>query len=399
MNRRRLGLYRLILLTLAVSSGATGVAFSQEPATRAEADRKVREEKAAQTKPYEPNRLERALALAERRSFFVADREGLYPKLGSLTVGSGFAYGVGFRNRRLFEHQGALDLWGAASIRRYGAVEARLMFPRLAANHLHLETWVGRRDYPQEDFYGLGPDSNRGDQSDYAIRTNRFRRSCRRQARGPGAGGRRARIPAAATRQREGRSISERDRRVQPCRAARHRQPSQFPAFGRVRRSGLSRAAECPARRLVSCRPVSHYDDRTTGHYTFNRVDADLRQFIGVSRRAPRHCRCAPSSRRRTTSDGQAVPFYLCRRSAATTRCADSASIGSAGRTRSCSRANTAGRSGAGSTRRSSTMPARSRTVVAISISTDLEQDYGFGFRFNTNNGVVFRVDAALREP
>ncbi len=27
---------------------------------------------------------------------------------------------------------------------------------------------------------------------------------------------------------------------------------------------------------------------------------------------------------------------------------------------------------------------------------TDLEDDYGFGFRFNTDNGVVFRVDAAF---
>ena len=26
----------------------------------------------------------------------------------------------------------------------------------------------------------------------------------------------------------------------------------------------------------------------------------------------------------------------------------------------------------------------------------DLESDYGFGFRFNTNNGVMFRVDAAF---
>jgi hypothetical protein len=27
---------------------------------------------------------------------------------------------------------------------------------------------------------------------------------------------------------------------------------------------------------------------------------------------------------------------------------------------------------------------------------SDLESDYGFGFRFNTDNGVVFRVDAAF---
>ena len=49
-----------------------------------------------------------------------------------------------------------------------------MTFPRLANNHLHLETWASHRDYPQENFFGLGPDSDRDDRSDYAIRTNHF---------------------------------------------------------------------------------------------------------------------------------------------------------------------------------------------------------------------------------
>ena len=47
-------MFKTGVLTLALSCLLTDVAFAQEPATRAEADRQRREEKAAQTKPYEP---------------------------------------------------------------------------------------------------------------------------------------------------------------------------------------------------------------------------------------------------------------------------------------------------------------------------------------------------------
>src|SRR5262245_39053636 len=103
------------VLTLALSCLLTDVALAQEPAARAEADRQRREEKAAQTKAYEPKGVERAINFAETRGIFILDREGFYPKLGSLTVGSGFAYGLGFRNRRLFENTGALDLWASCT--------------------------------------------------------------------------------------------------------------------------------------------------------------------------------------------------------------------------------------------------------------------------------------------
>ena len=114
------------------------------------------------------------MTFAEDKAIFIVDREGFYPKLGSLTTGSGFAYGIGFRDRDLFENKGSFDIWTAASTRRYWAAEARLTFPELFDRRLLLETWVSRRDYPKENFYGLGPDSNRDDRSDYAIRTDFF---------------------------------------------------------------------------------------------------------------------------------------------------------------------------------------------------------------------------------
>src|SRR5262245_3044678 len=152
---------------------ATNV-WAQEPSTRVEADRLQREQKATTLKPYEPNGLERWMDFAEDRAVFILDREGFHPKLGSLTTGSGFAYGGGFRDRDLFSNTGMLELWGAGSIKGYWATEARLTFPRVASNHLYFSAWARHRAYPEESFFGLGPDSDRDARSDYAIRTNHF---------------------------------------------------------------------------------------------------------------------------------------------------------------------------------------------------------------------------------
>ena len=121
---------------------------------------------------------------AEEKGIFILDREGFYPKLGSLTTGSGFAYGAGFRDRDLFankgharsvgrrQHQAVLGDRGAADV---SAARAQPPASRGLGGH---------RDYPQENFFGLGPDSDarRSDPS-YAIRTNHFGGSRRRPAR------------------------------------------------------------------------------------------------------------------------------------------------------------------------------------------------------------------------
>ena len=379
---------------LALSCLATDVASAQEPATRAEADRNRREEKAAQAKPYEPKSVERAVKFAETRGIFILDREGFYPKLGSLTVGSGFAYGLGFRNRRLFENTGALDLWAAASIRRYNAVEVRLTFPRLAANHLHLETWASRRDYPQENFFGLGPDSNRADRSDYAIRTNHV-------------GGRAGVRPVEPLlvgggleylQPRLGRGNSSRLPDVPDI-----FEPSEVPAL--EARSDFLRSdafVEIDYREPRNARQggwyrldYSHYDDRKAGAYTFNRLDADVRQFIGflAGRRVIAARLFVATS---DATDDNAVPFYFM----PTLGGYDTLRGFRQYRFRAPHAILLQGEyrweiwSGLdGAIFYDTGKVANRRSDLDLS---DLEKDYGFGFRFNTDNGVVFRVDAAF---
>ena len=110
----------------------------------------------------------------EEEAIFFLTREGFYPKLGSLTTGSGFAAGVGYRNSGIFNRYGIFDVYAAGSMKKYWALEGSATFPRLADGKLYARVYGGRREYPEEDFFGLGPDSRRGDQVSFALTTNRF---------------------------------------------------------------------------------------------------------------------------------------------------------------------------------------------------------------------------------
>ncbi len=382
------------LVTELVLVSRQAVAFPQEPSTRAEADRQRREEKAKAATPYQPNGLERAMHLFEDKAIFILDREGFYPKFGTLTTGSGFAYGLGFRDRDLFKHRGTLDVWAAGSILRYTAVEARFSFPRLAGRKLMVETWGGRRDYPQESYFGLGPDSNRDDESDYAIRTGYV---------GARAGLRPAPLVLV------GGGVEFQSPVVGP--GSNDKIPNVQDLFAPPAIPGATGSAdflrtlgfvEVDYRQPKNARrggwyrfDLSHYDDRTTGLYTFSRFDIDVRQYVSVlAERRVLAARLFASTS--NTGDGHEMPFVYM------------PTLG-------------------GNDTLRGFHPYRFRGPHAILLQgeyrwevwsgldaalfydagkvamrradlnfKDLEHDYGFGVRFNTNSGVVLRVDAAF---
>src|SRR5262245_228817 len=160
----------LLGLFLALVTAVTpALAQTTEPRTRAEELQRQREEKQRAATPYEPNGLERAMDLAELKVFPLLTRDGVYARFGSLTTGSGFAYGAGYRDRSLVKGRGSLDLWAAGSIKRYWALEAKASYPLAARDRLMAEGYVRKYDYPQEDFFGLGPDSQRSNRTTFDI--------------------------------------------------------------------------------------------------------------------------------------------------------------------------------------------------------------------------------------
>ena len=171
MRARLLTMSWIVAVGLALSAppmAAAGQATT-EPETRAETLRRQREEKARELAPHEPTGLERGITLVEKRVVPLLQRDGIYAKFGSLTTGSGFAYGAGFRDRSLFRARGSLDAWAAGSLKRYWALEARVRYPLIDAGRLSVEGWARRYDYPSEEYFGPGPLSRRADRSDYKI--------------------------------------------------------------------------------------------------------------------------------------------------------------------------------------------------------------------------------------
>jgi hypothetical protein len=378
----------LLLLTLAAQ------ALAQTPQSRAEVLRQAREEKQRALQPYKPSVLERAMHLIEDRAIFLLGREGFYPKLGSLTVGSGFAYGVGFRNRRVFNRRGALDLWTAASVRNYWAIEARATFPELANGRLMAEAYARRSEYPQEDYFGLGPDSRRQDQTDFTLRGNMF---------GARAGVRPAPalLVGGGVEYLQPRAGNGKDKRV----------PGIGAIFDEATAPGISRQPdfirstvflEIDYRRPRNARrggwyriDFSRFDDRDFSAFTFNRFDVDLRQFIGLL--AERRVLAARVFVSTSDADaGQRMPFYLM------------PTLGGNDTLRGFRDYRFRGPhalllqgeyrweiwSGLDAALFYDTgKVANRRSDLDFS---DLESDYGFGFRFNTNSGVVMRIDAGF---
>ena len=365
-----------------------------EPQTRAEQLQREREDKQRNAKAYEENGLERAMDLVEGRIVPLLNRDGVYAKFGSLTTGSGFAYGGGYRDRSLVKGRGSLDLWAAGSLKKYWALEARARYPLGPRDRVSVEGYVRKYDYPQEDFYGLGPDSLRSNRTTFDIHGQYVGgqllvQPIRRLTFGGGVEylwptterGRNRRLP----------SIEDLfDDASAPGLQAEHefvrtlghvtfdyRQPLN------ARKGGYYRV------------DVSHYDNQRDQSLDFNRVDVELRQFVSflAERRV-----LAGRIRVSTTDVGETerVPFFLLPtlggndtlRGFRAYRFRGQHSILLQGEYRweiwSAFDAAIFYDAGKVAVRRED-----------LNFKS-LEHDYGIGFRFNTDNGIVMRVDAAF---
>jgi outer membrane protein assembly factor BamA len=157
----------LAILVLAALCASTNAAQAQE--TRTELLEKERAEKAARVEPYRAGRLERGLLYLEGGGLErLLDPDGFYPRLGGLTTGSGLAGGPGYR-KRVFDGQMVIDVTGAVSTKRYRLLQTDLLFPELANQKLMLGAHFRYRDFPMENFFGLGNDTQPGDRTRYLL--------------------------------------------------------------------------------------------------------------------------------------------------------------------------------------------------------------------------------------
>ncbi|HXG89534.1 MAG TPA: BamA/TamA family outer membrane protein [Vicinamibacterales bacterium] len=342
-----------------------------------------------------PDGFQRAIAFVEGRGLFLVARDGIHPKLGSLTTGSGFAVGVGFRDRDLFRRRGMLEMWIAASAKKYWAAELRATFPDLAGGRMMADAVATIREYPREDFFGLGPQSQRANHSTFSLRSEEV--AARLGLRiapiltvGGGLG-----LLNPQTSGGKDASVPSLEQLFAPVATPGFRADTQF-----IRSSGfvdIDYREPRNARRGGWYRAeLTRFADHNGEAWNFTRSDIDLRQYIGffadrrvIALRANMASLYAPD-------DGSRVPFYLM------------PSLGGNDSLRGFRNYRFRGPhalllqgeyrwelwSGldAALFYDAGKVALRRRDLNL----RDLETDYGFGFRFNTANGVIMRVDAAF---
>jgi hypothetical protein len=267
--------------------------YAQEPATRAEQLAQAREAKAEDLRPPESSRLERTLLALENGRLFeriLNPAEGFHPKIGNLTPGSGMALGPAYRTRALFGEEVDFSAFAAANFDRYWMLEARLTAPALAGGRAFAGVHARRYDFPLEDFFGIGPDSRRADYTTYGLRSTEV---------GGAAGVRAAPWLAFAG------GIDYLAPEVTTLAGA--------PDFLRGTLSAEVNTREPRGNPRQGARyalTLQRYEDLDGGSHAFNRVEADVQQYISLYR----HRRVLALRALASISDtaaGQEVPFYL----------------------------------------------------------------------------------------
>jgi outer membrane protein assembly factor BamA len=303
------------LTIVAVCAVGSAVTQAQAP-TRADEARAEREQKARELKPHSRSAVERLLfkleddLLLER---WLDPPRGVHVRLGGIGEGAGFGVGPAFRyNAPRFDFKTS----AAMSMKNYRLLETSVRFPGTLGHNVYIRPdgpYVqldGRyRDFPQEDFFGLGPDSSVEARSNYAL-TDTVGRAT--------AGFERGLFNAGIGAGYQDISIGEGEDSRFPSATAIF-PPSQLPGSEAdtqflvlepfVEYSSVDRAINRRSGGVYRL-SAAQYRDQTSDSYSFRRWEADLRQFIGFEKDT-RSLALRAWAVSTTPDDGGEVPFYL----------------------------------------------------------------------------------------
>lgn len=288
-------------------------AAEPEASSRIEIWTSLREQKSKELQPPRRKGLEKVLYnFREQRIMerFMAGWHGFHARVGGLTTGSGFALGTEYRQERLAD--GILDfrISGLVSTKHYEKYEFQIGMPRLRNEHLFLDFHTIYRNYSQEDFYGIGPNTRKRDRTSFRLEDTTY-------------------LGTAGVRWRKWFRTG-----VQGGIIEANTGPGTDPRFPSVERVFTSRTTPAldfqpdyyqlgafaqvdyrdePGNPRAGGHYIAHWNyfgDRSRSLHTFRRIDGEIQQYLPFFNR-----RRVIALRAKTSvvdsSPGQTVPFYM----------------------------------------------------------------------------------------
>lgn len=162
---------RWTILTLALLVSPAAVAAQ----TRAEIAQQARADKAKSLHPYKPDKVEAALFMVEDKRLverIFNPPNGLFLRVGGLPQGSGLPLGPGYRFSN--DKVSAFGYGVLAPLSGYWDVGTEVWFNHLFNHHAFVAAGARRQDLPQEDFFGIGIDSDQDLKTSYALKQSIF---------------------------------------------------------------------------------------------------------------------------------------------------------------------------------------------------------------------------------
>jgi hypothetical protein len=388
---------RAAILTLALAGAvAPPGAAAQEPATRAEVAERERQEKARSLQPPVQGRIERALVALENGQLLeraLNPAEGFYPKMGTITPGSGFSLGPGYNRAGIIGEEIDLRVFGLGSLQKYWMLEAGLHMPELAGGRLFGNVVVNAYDFPTVDYFGPGTFARRDDAVNYGLRNRTIGGTGGiRLARWLSVGGAVAGMTPRVHRGDGDRFIEDLFPRADVPGLDADVDYYRYEAFIDLNRNEPRGNPRSGGRYLLT---YQRYDDRGADRYSFNRFEADLQQYVPIvkdRRIFALHALVSTSD----ADQGQDVPFYFQR------------TLGGPDDLRGFRRYRFRDR-------HLLLLQAEYRFEVFTAVDgaifydagkvtsrredlnfKDLQRDYGIGFRFGSRNGVFLRIEGAF---
>ena len=274
----------LMLLLIAAPASAQQTRQEQLAADRAR--------KAAVLRPYEPDRLERKLEMVDG---MMRAKGPVYPFMGSVLEGGGFAFGPGYRTR--YGDTGTFNAHAAWSVRNVKAAGAALRLPSFGGGRLSVDVRGNWLDAPAVPFYGVGADSQKGDRAGFVYRTTTVGTAGRFQAaRSLAVGGGLDYLALDTKRTAADSTVAALSPTYVRSRAFAEFDTRTSPDYSR--RGGLYRLE------------WSDYRQIDAGRDSFHRLDAEVQRFVPLLREnwviALRALASSTGS-----AAGQDVPYFL----------------------------------------------------------------------------------------
>ncbi len=162
-------LHRLLFLLLLLSFSAFLCDYARAQSSREDEIAQQQAEKAKTLKPYTPSTAEKILMRAQN---FLQAPQNFYPLIPSTYPSGGFALGAGYRRR--YGDTGWFDVHGGYSILNYKMLDGTIHLPELGDGAFQTDINAHYVDATQVRYFGIGNDTPEDAETNYGFKPITF---------------------------------------------------------------------------------------------------------------------------------------------------------------------------------------------------------------------------------